>query len=59
MANINDYNTTPATPYREFVDRIEERIKYINNMVLTDAERLEVLKADLFRLVVLDNLNDN
>jgi hypothetical protein len=58
MANINDYNTTPATPYRKFVDKVEERIKYINNMVLTDAERLEVLKADLFRLAALDNLND-
>lgn len=52
--NINRYDALPTTPYRLFVDRIEDRIKYINSLALTDDDRLSILRGALLGLLEIN-----
>lgn len=47
VQNINDYTSLPTTPYREFVDKIQDHIKYINGLELKDEDRYKVLRGAL------------
>lgn len=52
--NINDYNTIPTTPYRVFVDKIQERIAFVNGKPFSDDVRLELLKGALLSLLEIN-----
>jgi hypothetical protein len=54
MTNINDYNSIPTTPYREFVDKLEERIKYVNGLSYPDNDRLSILRGALLSLLEIN-----
>lgn len=54
MPNINDYSTTPSTPYREFVDKLQERIAFVNAKNLSDDDRLSLLKGALLSLLEIN-----
>jgi len=51
MSNINDYNTTPTTPYRKFLDDIERQISFANSLAIPDNDRLEILRGALLILL--------
>ena len=52
--NINDYDALPTTPYRVFVDKIQDRIAFINTQSCSDDVRLELLKGALLGLLEID-----
>ncbi len=54
MSNINDYNALPSTPYRQFVDKIQERIAFINTQPMSDESRLDALAGALLSLLGVD-----
>lgn len=54
MTTINDYNVLPTTPYREFVDKIQERITFINGKPFSDDVRLGLLKGALLSLLEIN-----
>lgn len=54
MPNINDYNTTPPTPYRKFVDKLQERIAFVNAKNLSDEDRLSLLRGALLGLLEIN-----
>jgi hypothetical protein len=47
MTNINDYNSSPPTPYRLFLDDIQKQIRYANSLPCPDSEKLLVLRGAL------------
>jgi hypothetical protein len=54
MTNINDYNSIPTTEYRAFVDKIEDRIKYVNSLTHPDSDRLSILRGALLGLLEIN-----
>lgn len=58
--NINDYNALPTTPYRDFVDKINERIAFVNGQPYSDEVRLSLLKGALLNLLEInpDNIRE-
>lgn len=57
MGTINDYNALPTTPYRKFVDDIQDRIAFVNAQKIPDDVRLSLLKGSLLGLLGI-NLDD-
>ena len=51
---INDYNSIPASEYRQFVDKIQDRIAFINSKSLSDETRLGLLKGALLGLLEIN-----
>ena len=59
MANINDYNSLPPTPYRLFLDDIQRQIRYANSLPCPDSEKLPILRGALKILIESNGeLND-
>ncbi len=58
--NINDYNALPTTPYRKFVDDIQDRIAFVNAQKMLDEDRLSLLRGSLLGLLEInpDNIKE-
>ena len=52
--NINSYDSLPTTPYRLFVDELEDRIKSVNSMSYPDEVRLMLLRGALLSLLKIN-----
>ena len=52
--NINDYNSLPTTEYRAFVDKLEDRIKFVNSLTYPDRDCLSILRGALLGLLEIN-----
>ena len=59
VGNINNYNSLPTTRYLQIVDSVESEIKLINKLVVTDEDRVLMLKNSLASLIVKWSDNDD